>query len=79
MDKDIVRKIEIGDGLDDRELDAALELYTRLEADLDLLGEKFFLARVEITRTCEQLRRFKSWRSEPMEAVRCAAGTGKAL
>lgn len=55
MNQEILRKIEIGDPLTDRELDTAFKFYTKLTQDLRLLGNKFHLAWAETFRMSNTL------------------------
>jgi hypothetical protein len=59
MTKELLAKIENGDGLTDEELETALGFYTDLEGKLRLLGPKFHLAWVEVLRTQQALASFK--------------------
>jgi len=59
MDKEILRKIEVGDGLTDAELTEAIVFFTQMEAGLSLLGPRFHFQWVYCAHTLDALRGFQ--------------------
>jgi hypothetical protein len=59
MTKEIIRKISVGDGLTDAELDTALKFYQGLARDLSILGPYFHFPWVECQRTTDALEGFR--------------------
>jgi len=62
MTREIIERINIGDGITNPELDAALTFYKDLSDKLRLLGPEFKLMRNEIYATLERLKGFKAAR-----------------
>ena len=62
MTKEILHKIEVGDGLTDEELDISVEFFTDLEEKLDLMGAKYYLAWKPVFYLKIRLQEFKNAR-----------------
>ncbi len=63
MTREIIEKISSGDHLTDEELDEAIIFYGRIETDIRLLGEKFFLPWAEVRRVYDTLRGYRYHRN----------------
>lgn len=64
MDKELLEKIRVGDGITDDELDRALVFFRHLEASLKLMGTVFHHAWFDVFSTLNRLEGFKSAREE---------------
>ncbi len=62
MTREIMKKIEVGDGLTDEELLTAIEHFNRLVKDLLVLGPQFHLAFAEVNRRLIQLTGYARYR-----------------
>lgn len=58
LSKNIVAKINVGDGLTDEELRSAIKFYSNLEESLLCLGKEFNLARAPVSHTLYSLESF---------------------
>lgn len=56
-------KFDVGDGLNDEELDLLIDFYTTTTENIQLLGSEFSLARMELYRRLDRLAGFK-WARE---------------
>lgn len=61
--KEILEKIASGDGLNDFQLDKAIEFYTQMEQGLRLLGPHYHLAWVPVMHTLDALQGYKRARA----------------
>lgn len=62
MTEEILEKIAVGDGLSDEELEIAIRFYSRLEADLKLLGAEYRLAWRPVMFRLRELEGYKASR-----------------
>jgi hypothetical protein len=60
--REIVRKVEVGDPLNDKELEAAIAFYSQLSSMLSVMGSEYRLAFTPVVSTCDMLKSFREAR-----------------
>ena len=70
MTKELLKKIENGDGITDQELVCAIDWFYDLEQKLKMLGERFRLAWLPIFATTARLNGFKEERIKRESSIR---------
>ena len=64
MTEELERKIRIGDGLTDAELETALAFYANMESGLRLLGSHFHHAWVDVSGVHRRLQEYHKCRTQ---------------